>query len=201
MHVLKQYPLIPALLFLTACVTINVYFPAAAAESAADRIIEEVYGDDSAEKPDITGAEKRSGTDQSPTDIVAALFNFLIPAAQAQQPDINVSTPGINKLKALMTQRHQALSAYYSSGAVGMESDGMISVRDAAAIPLKERNRVKKLVVDENRDRSDLYREIAQANGHPEWESDIRKTFARRWIANAPSGWFYRDPSGNWVRK
>ncbi len=28
---------------LTSCVTINIYFPAAAAEKAADRIIEEVY--------------------------------------------------------------------------------------------------------------------------------------------------------------
>ena len=28
---------------LTGCVTINIYFPAAAAEKAADRIIEEVY--------------------------------------------------------------------------------------------------------------------------------------------------------------
>lgn len=30
-------------LVLGACVTINIYFPAAAAEKAADRIIEEVY--------------------------------------------------------------------------------------------------------------------------------------------------------------
>lgn len=30
-------------LALTACVTINIYFPAAAAEKAADRIIEEVW--------------------------------------------------------------------------------------------------------------------------------------------------------------
>ena len=32
-----------ALLMQGACVTINIYFPAAAAEKAADRIIEEVY--------------------------------------------------------------------------------------------------------------------------------------------------------------
>ncbi len=32
-----------AFLPLAACVTINIYFPAAAAEKAADRIIEEVY--------------------------------------------------------------------------------------------------------------------------------------------------------------
>ena len=32
-----------AMLALTACVTINIYFPAAAAEKAADRIIDEVW--------------------------------------------------------------------------------------------------------------------------------------------------------------
>ena len=31
-------------LTISACVTINVYFPAAAAERAADRIINEVWG-------------------------------------------------------------------------------------------------------------------------------------------------------------
>ncbi len=35
----------------TACVTINIYFPAAAAERAADRIIEEVYNLKPAAKP------------------------------------------------------------------------------------------------------------------------------------------------------
>ena len=33
-----------ASMFLAACVTINVYFPAAAAEKAADRVIENVTG-------------------------------------------------------------------------------------------------------------------------------------------------------------
>ena len=32
-----------ALLVVAGCVTINIYFPAAAAEKAADRIIEEVW--------------------------------------------------------------------------------------------------------------------------------------------------------------
>ncbi len=40
---------------LSACVTINIYFPAAAAEKAADKIIEEVWqtqkGDKTAPKP------------------------------------------------------------------------------------------------------------------------------------------------------
>jgi hypothetical protein len=35
--------LLPAALLLPACVTINIYFPAAAAEKAADKIIDEVW--------------------------------------------------------------------------------------------------------------------------------------------------------------
>ncbi|HTY99280.1 MAG TPA: hypothetical protein VMB75_05570 [Rhodocyclaceae bacterium] len=34
---------LPFLLLLTACVTINIYFPAAAAEKAADKIIDEIW--------------------------------------------------------------------------------------------------------------------------------------------------------------
>ena len=38
-------------LTLSACVTINVYFPAAEAEKAADRIIEDVWGKDGKPAP------------------------------------------------------------------------------------------------------------------------------------------------------
>jgi len=36
---------------LSACVTINIYFPAAAAEKAADKIIEEVWQTQKSDKP------------------------------------------------------------------------------------------------------------------------------------------------------
>ncbi len=39
----KNMVLLLALVSLSACVTINIYFPAAAAEKAADKIIEEVW--------------------------------------------------------------------------------------------------------------------------------------------------------------
>ena len=43
----------PALLscLLGACVTINIYFPAAAVEKAADRIIDEIYQSKTGEAP------------------------------------------------------------------------------------------------------------------------------------------------------
>ncbi|OGS91146.1 MAG: hypothetical protein A2Z95_04940 [Gallionellales bacterium GWA2_60_18] len=40
-----------AAIVLSACVTINIYFPAAAAEKAADKIIEEVWQTQQAGKP------------------------------------------------------------------------------------------------------------------------------------------------------
>ncbi len=41
----------------TACVTINIYFPAAAAEKAADRIIDEVWQLQESSRPAADAAE------------------------------------------------------------------------------------------------------------------------------------------------
>ena len=40
---MRWFSLSAAVLLLSACVTINIYFPAAAAEKAADKIIDEVW--------------------------------------------------------------------------------------------------------------------------------------------------------------
>jgi uncharacterized protein YdbL (DUF1318 family) len=100
-----------------------------------------------------------------------------------------------------MEARHRKLAPYYNSGAVGMTRNGEITVRDQKSVPLAERNSVRNLVAEENRDRSALYTEMARANGHPEWEDEIRSTFARRWVDNARSGWWYMDASGAWKQK
>ncbi len=43
---------------LSACVTINIYFPAAAAEKAADKIIDEVWQTEQSDKPAAPDAKK-----------------------------------------------------------------------------------------------------------------------------------------------
>jgi len=196
----KKYPILFLVLLGTACVTINVYFPAAAAEHAADKIIQKVYGEDAA-KPEAKEPDSQTGLVNISVNVIAAIANSIIPAAQAQQPDINISSPAIDKATSMMETRHQSLGPFYDSGAVGMENNGLITVKDDNLIPLKDRNTVKKLVADENRDRNQLYAELAKANGHPEWEGDIRNTFARRWIANARGGWWYKDATGRWLQK
>ena len=182
-----------------ACVTINVYFPAAAAEQAADKIIEEVWGNDTGKA--AAGKSSKADTIANGAVRISRLFvDWLIPAARAQQANLDISSPAIGKIEASLKARHAQLLPYFNSGAVGLTSDGLIAVRDAKAIPLNARQTVNQLVADDNRDRVALYREIAAANGHPEWASQIQATFARRWIDRAQSGWYYQSGDG-WKAK
>ena len=80
-------------------------------------------------------------------------------------------------------------------------ADGLIEVRDANVLSLAERNQARKLVAEENSDRAALYTEVARANGHPEWETEIRQAFAKVWVANARSGWYYKSEAGAWQQK
>jgi len=190
---------IGALFILAACVTINVYFPAAAAERAAEQFVGDVLGEPNEEGRlfDPLGLMEE-------TLLLAAngVFEVLVPSAQAQQAEIDINTPQINAIKARMAQRQRSsLNSMFDAGAIGFTSDGMISIRDRSAVELSQRRSLESVVADENRDRKAVYREIAVANGHPEWEQDIRKTFAREWVNNARRGWYYQDSGGSWRQK
>ena len=100
-----------------------------------------------------------------------------------------------------MKQRHSSLKDFYESGAIGFTQDGLIAVRELSAVPLKERGQLKNLVQAENADRNQLYKEIALANGHPEWEAEVRTTFSKTWVSNAAKGWWVQNTQGAWVQK
>ncbi len=208
---MKKILLFPAALWLlTACVTINIYFPAAQAEKAADRIVGEILGEPKSKTDDKKATQKpglkgEKGALRLPLDapapsLAVRLLDLLIPAARAA-PNFSVDTPEIRRLKVRMKQRNAELRRYYASGAIGFTADGRVAMHDAKAVSLRERNRLKQLIRDENADRVALYRAIARANGHPEWESDVRAVFARKWIEKAGPGWWYQTADGRWRRK
>lgn len=128
---------------------------------------------------------------------IAALLTAPLALAAA---DLEINTPAISAIQASMKSHHVELRPYYDSGAIGLTRDGLVAVHDATLVPLAQRQNVNALVAAQNKDRNALYKEIANANGHPEWESEIRNTFAQRWIEKAKSGWWYQDASG-WVKK
>jgi uncharacterized protein YdbL (DUF1318 family) len=131
---------------------------------------------------------------------------FILLAAAISTPvfaaaDIEINTPAITAIRASMKAQHQQLKPYYESGAIGLTRDGLIAVHDANLVPLSQRQNLNSLVAAQNKDRNALYREMANANGHPEWENEIRSTFAERWISKAKPGWWVQDASGAWVKK
>jgi uncharacterized protein YdbL (DUF1318 family) len=197
-----------ASLLVAACVTINVYFPAAAADKAADQFINDVTGGGvKGSTPTPPQSRLLPSKPQEPNFLVAAVGNVLyavIPAAQAQNAEaaLNVSSPAVNRIKSSMAARFGDLEKFFASGAVGLTKDGMIDVRDLNAVALPDRATVKRLVAEDNADRSQLYAEIAKASNHPEWEGDIKKSFARRWVATgAKPGWYYQGDDGSWKQK
>ena len=124
---------------------------------------------------------------------VLILVTLLTAPLATAAADLEVNTPAISSLKGSMQARHGQLAAHYASGAVGLTKDGLIAMRDANAVPLAQRQSVNSLIAAENNDRNTLYKEIASANGHPEWQDEVRSTFAQRWCKSpgrlVVSGW------------
>jgi uncharacterized protein YdbL (DUF1318 family) len=202
MRQILAYPLMA--LALSACVTINIYFPAAAAEEAARTIVRDVLKSEQQDPaPPPADGDKESRRDRAnPLLIVLGrVLEHLVAPAQAAQADININTPAIRTIRAAMQQRQASLAGFYRSGAIGFDKRGEVSIRDLRTVDLADRNRLKKLVADENADRSQLYREIARANGHPEWEGEVRATFAKVWAEEAPAGYWYQTADGSWRQR
>jgi len=131
---------------------------------------------------------------------VMLLSTLLVSQFVAAAADLEVNTPAISAIKSSMQARHGQLASFYASGAIGLTKDGLVAVRDANAVPLAQRGALTGLVKDENADRSKLYKEIAVANGHPEWQPEIQNTFAGRWIDKAQGGWWVQG-AGGWTQK
>ncbi|NZA25978.1 YdbL family protein [Luteimonas sp. SJ-92] len=196
---------IAAALVLSACVTINVYFPAAEAREAAREFVDNVIGEngrpveDDGLFPQEPGGMARA---PAPASFHPLMLIGIAPAHAQGSPDITIKTPAIDAIRSRMRERFgSALRPHFESGALGFGNDGTVSVRDAGKIPLSDRVKVNQAVADQNRDAQAVYREIAVANGHPEWEGQIREVFAKQWADSARSGWWVQDRSGSWKQK
>jgi uncharacterized protein len=187
-------------LLLTACVTINIYFPAAAAEKAAAEIIKDIQSETPKKPESVKPKAELSDLQLGVYKMIDSAISVVISSAQAGEANISINSPEVGRLRASLERRFATLQVFYANGSVGIKSDGMLVVRDAANVPLKDKNQINKLVASENADRMALYQAIANANGHPEWAAQIKSTFAGQWISNAQSGWWYQS-GGNWNQK
>jgi len=186
-----------AALVVSACVTVNIYFPAAAVERAADQIVKETWGGPA--DPAQTAPQPESSNRHAPIRLAA--LNF-ISQAHAQEADINVSNPAIRALKDSIRKRSNAIKPFMDRGSIGIARDGLLAIRSPDGLNLRERAETKQLVEAENRDRENLYGEIAKANNiSRDSIPRIKAIFARSWIYQAHSGWWIQDAQGAWRQK
>jgi uncharacterized protein YdbL (DUF1318 family) len=173
------------LLFVLACITVNIYFPEATVKPAAAEIVDEIRKTDEAKKA---------------PEAVAAAFS-LVPAAYAQEAT-NVSTPAIRALKESMKNRFPSLKPLFDGGNIGESNKGFLEVRDEAGLALQAKAALRNLVKDENGDRTKLYGEVAKALGIEASQVEkIQKIFAEEWAKKAAAGWWVQNADGAWAKK
>ena len=188
--------------FMTSCVTINIYFPAAAVEKAADRIVDEVWGDEST-NPKKEEEQDKIGPQSRIKDSIWFVIRTLGPReAFAQEADINVTTPAIRALTDSIQARADSIKSFMDSGNVGISNDGLLVIRSAEGLNLKDKARLTRLIEAENNDRNALYAEITKANNFsPDKVSDVQKIFAGSWTKKARGGWWVQEADGTWHQK
>jgi uncharacterized protein YdbL (DUF1318 family) len=210
------------LMALSACVTVNIYFPAAAAQKLADQVVGEVYkaAAKGALLAPVAPATSVPAPPAAPTRSAAPASNALsmaspyhaasyllamgfsaISGTAEAAANLDASSPGVQSARAQLEAIAAQMRPYFVSGAVGFTANGLVAIHDAAAVPLQQRAALNGLVNSNNSALSNLYQQIADANGHPEWEGQIQQTFAQAWINKAPAGYWYQSPSGQWQKK
>lgn len=181
---------------LSACVTVNIYFPAAAVERAADEIVRETWGG-----PQSPPSKVQPQSRRTPDAAYDVSFSLVSPAF-AQDADFDVSNPAIRGLRESIKRRSGDIKPYMDKGNVGINQEGLLAIRNNEGLNLKERAEIQQLVDAENRDRERLYAEIARANNlSPDAVAKIKRIFAGRWKAQAQPGWWVQDEQGAWQRK
>ncbi|HEY5674862.1 MAG TPA: YdbL family protein [Malonomonas sp.] len=179
-------------LTVASCVTINIYFPAEEIRGAADKIVNEVWGEQIRNDEALPPVKKNPGS---------GFYQLFAPQTAFAAQDINVSTPAIRAIKEAIKARADQLIGFLSSGNVGLSYDGLLKVRSTDGLNLKQKGQINQLVNAENQDRLRLYQEIAAANDLPDKTAEIQAIFAESWRNQAQTGWYLEKPDGSWGQK
>jgi uncharacterized protein YdbL (DUF1318 family) len=189
-----------AAFWLTNCLTVNitVNFPEAEVEEAADEINREIRGDifqesDESSWLDLPGWWSR----------FRVAVSLGLPAAHAQQPEIDLKTtnPVIRKLNQQRKDRAKVLNEYLAKAYIGEGTDGYLKEMSAIeSLALMELAKARQAIKQENQDRKGLYEQFSKINNNLPVES-VARVFAesnRKWLL---AGQHYMNQKGEWVKK
>ena len=162
-------------LFLFACITINIYFPAEKVESAAKEIVNEIRGSgEDDENETILKDEKQS--------LLLNIFLALSSSYAFADEITEASNPTIRSLKKRMKTRFAQMKPYYLKGMLKEGDDGYVMLKSTEGLGLKETRDLKNFVGAENKDRRTLYAEVAKALKIDAAQiGQVAKIFAKEW--------------------
>ena len=195
MSLRNPYVLAPVVtVALVACLTVNVYFyPSEEVDQTAKQIIEDIRGTVMPEN-DPQDAPKDQGAGSGGWHLTGI--------AHAAGKETTVSSPAIVAVKAKIKQRFNALKPYFNAGAIGEGNDGLVAIRDASVLPMKDRANLNRIVNEENGDRQVLYELVAKELGVEAKDlPKVRRSFADQWQEFAGKGWWVQDAAGSWSKR
>jgi len=217
--------------FLAACaiITVNVYFPEKAVKEAYksldDMLLKGAEKAPAADKTPETGKEpavdkQPGGEPSAPVEKPQSrlidefpVFSFagVAQAADADADALAVELAGMPEvLKAYdeMSKRLPRITALFDSGAIGLSSQGLITVRDKSKTNAQDEG----LVNAENQNRKTVVSSMAKAilkitkvkESKPALDQVMGKaaaTYAETKRDAAKPGWWYQLPNGRWLQK
>ena len=161
-------------LFIFACVTINIYFPAEEVESVAGEIVEDIRGKGG-------GTEDKSPKNKKDSLSMQTIFRFFCPAAHAKDA-VSISNPTIRVLKQKMKARFIQMEPFYRKAMLIEGDNGYVSIGNTSGLGLKDKRNLRALVDAENSNRKSLYAEVAKAlKIDPSQTDKIAKIFSEEW--------------------
>lgn len=207
-----------ALLAACAIITVNVYFPEKAVKEAY-KSLDDVLLKNGAEKaPDAEKqpAVKPGGTDGKPQsrlfDTLPSLsFSAVAHAAENYADDLAIelgSMPEVIKAYEEMSKRLPRLTALFDSAAVGLTSQGLVTVRDRTKITAQDDG----LINSENQSRKVIVGSMAKAilkitkvkeskGALDQVLGKAAATYAETRREAAKPGWWIQLQNGRWIQK
>ncbi len=188
MHKLLKIVATLALVLVAACVTVNIYFPAAELQKDAERVVKQAYGIEEQKAPE-------EGSSLSP-----GLLDILGPATAHAQNYVELSNATTRGLEQQVVATTKQLAPYFSSGNVGLDNSGFAVLRDKGGLDMKQLGQVNRLVASDHKFKAELYKEKAKAAGTPGKVGDVQSIYANLWKQYAASGTWIQS-GGSWAQK
>lgn len=191
-------------LLVSSCITVNVNFPEAAVQQAADSYVEQLYRlREESRRQELEknqgGTERGSSIQSTEPSFLQALSHFILPVAHASA-EFKVMSPEIREIQLREVSRLDRVDDFKKQGFIGENNRGLLEIR-GELMPL-QRRAIEKLVNEENADRELLFAEVLKLNGMGSPQLPlVRGKFMSSFQSKSRPGTWIQDSNGNWSRK